>query len=88
MAGNPRQNALHFPLRGQAYSSADGAQTGLPEGIIKVYQPTVLTALTFSGEDLDPNDRFLNTTLVAGTELPGRITGFTVSSGLIFHARS
>jgi hypothetical protein len=78
----PRSLAHQFPQRGQYYTSDDGAQSGLDEGILYIVKDTVLSALT---NNQDPEDRLDDVTLPAGTVINGNTTGFTVTSGLVYH---
>lgn len=78
----PRSLSQQFPQRGQYYTTTDGAQTGLDEGILYIVTDTVLSALT---NNQDPNDRIDGVTLPAGVVINGNVTGFTITSGLVYH---
>jgi hypothetical protein len=80
----PNSLALQFPARGQYYTSADGAQTDLGEGIVYIVNDTVFSVLTNSQ---DPNGRLLTITIPAGITLNGDTTAFTVTSGVIYHGQ-
>lgn len=83
-----RFDTRQVPIKGQYYTSTDGAQSGLDEGFIYCLQDTVLSAISWAdNSDIDPNDRLLTETIPAGVEIHGRITGFTVTSGMILHVR-
>jgi hypothetical protein len=83
-----RFDTRQIPTRGQVYTSADGAQSGLEEGFLYVEAPAQLSAITYqAGGNLDPEGRRLNKVYPAGVELHGRITGFTVTSGQVLHVR-
>ena len=77
----PDSLALQFPARGQYYTSSDGAQTNLEEGILYIINDAVFSVLT---NTQDPNGRLLTITIPAGVTVNGDITAFTVTSGVVY----
>ena len=77
----PDSQALQFPARGQYYTTTDGAQTNLDEGILYIVNDAVFSVLD---NTQDPESRLLTITIPAGITINGDVTAFTVTSGVVY----
>jgi hypothetical protein len=82
-----RFDTRQIPVAGQYYDATSGAQSALGEGFLVCITDVELSSITFAPGVTDPDDALIGVALPAGTQLHGQITGFTVTSGVVFHVR-